>query len=76
MIATNTSSFPISRLSQSIDHPSRFIGIHFMNPVLKMHLVEIIPSAVTSTQTLDTAKEFIKTLNKAVVVSADQPGLS
>jgi 3-hydroxybutyryl-CoA dehydrogenase len=74
VIATNTSSFPISQLSQSIEHPARFIGIHFMNPALKMHLVEIIPSTVTSPQTLDTAKEFIKTLNKTIVVSADQPG--
>lgn len=74
IIATNTSSFPISQLSKSITHPERFIGIHFMNPVLKMDLVEIIPSTLTSLKTLDTAKEFIGSLGKTIVTSSDQPG--
>lgn len=74
LIATNTSSFPIADLSKSIPHPERFLGIHFMNPVLKMELVEIIPSHHTSPSTYDAARQFIHSLNKTIVTSADQPG--
>lgn len=74
IVATNTSSFPISQLSEHIIFPERFIGIHFMNPVLKMDLVEIIPSKYTSTTVLESAKDFVRKLKKTGVISADQPG--
>lgn len=74
IIATNTSSFPISDLAKSIANPERFIGIHFMNPVLKMDLVEIIPGMLTSKHTLATAQSLISAIKKTAVISADQPG--
>lgn len=74
IIATNTSSFPISDLSKSVANPERFIGIHFMNPVLKMELVEIIPSIFTNKHTLEITKTLITTIKKTAVISADQPG--
>lgn len=74
IIATNTSSFPILDLSTSVTHPERFLGIHFMNPVLKMELVEVIPSIHTGAQTLEVAQTFVGTLNKTMVTSEDQPG--
>lgn len=64
IIATNTSSFPISDLSKSVANPERFIGIHFMNPVLKMELVEIIPSIFTNKHTLEITKTLITTIKK------------
>lgn len=74
IIATNTSSFPISELAKYIANPKRFIGIHFMNPVLKMDLVEIIPSHLTDETTLTAAQTFIASIKKIAVVSKDQPG--
>ncbi|MDP3936100.1 MAG: 3-hydroxyacyl-CoA dehydrogenase family protein [Alphaproteobacteria bacterium] len=74
MIATNTSSFPISDLAKSVANPERFIGIHFMNPVLKMDLVEIIPGSLTNEHTLATGKTLITTIKKTAVISTDRPG--
>jgi 3-hydroxybutyryl-CoA dehydrogenase len=74
IIATNTSSFPISELATLITNPQRFIGIHFMNPVLKMDLVEIIPSHLTDEPTLAAAQTFIASIKKTAVVSKDQSG--
>jgi 3-hydroxybutyryl-CoA dehydrogenase len=74
LIATNTSSFPITELASSIVSPERFIGIHFMNPVLRMNLVELIPSKYTNNITIQKAKEFIDILQKTTIISADQPG--
>jgi 3-hydroxybutyryl-CoA dehydrogenase len=74
LIATNTSSFPISELAKTVANPERFIGIHFMNPVLKMDLVEIIPGALTNEHTLATAQSLITTIKKTAVISTDRPG--
>lgn len=74
IIATNTSSFPISELAKDISNPKRFIGLHFMNPVLKMDLVEIIPGQLTNEHTLTRAKTFVTSLQKIAVISNDQPG--
>jgi 3-hydroxybutyryl-CoA dehydrogenase len=74
IIGTNTSSFPISELAKYLKNPKRFIGVHFMNPVLKMDLVEIIPGHLTDEDTLCFMKTFVKALEKTAVVSADQPG--
>ncbi len=74
ILATNTSSFPISSLSEHVSHPERFIGLHFMNPVPIMKLVEVISGPKTSEDTLQKSLSFLKSLEKTVVRSEDQPG--
>src|ERR671920_2355774 len=59
MIATNTSSISITRLAASTDRPERFIGIHFMNPVPVMELVEIIRGIATDDKTFEATKQFV-----------------
>ena len=73
MIATNTSSISITRLAASTDRPERFIGIHFMNPVPVMQLVELIRGIATEDPTYESAKEFIGRLGKTATVSEDFP---
>jgi 3-hydroxybutyryl-CoA dehydrogenase len=73
MIATNTSSISITRLGAATDRPDRFIGIHFMNPVPVMQLVELIRGIATEDETYVSAKEFISKLKKTVTVSEDYP---
>ena len=73
MIATNTSSISITRLASSTDRPERFIGIHFMNPVPVMQLVELIRGIATEDPTYESAKAFIGKLGKTVSVSEDFP---
>ena len=75
IFATNTSSIPITDISAAIQHPQRFLGIHFFNPVHKMKLVEIIKSLATSDATVEKARQFILTLAKdPVVVNRDSAG--
>lgn len=74
IIATNTSSFSIAELAGFVSEPERFIGIHFMNPVLKMELVEVIPTQDTSSAIFNESKKFIERLQKHVVVSKDSAG--
>ena len=59
IVATNSSSISITRLAASTDRPEKFIGIHFMNPVPAMELVELIRGIATDDVTFDTAKEFV-----------------
>ena len=73
IIATNTSSISITRLASSTDRPERFIGIHFMNPVPLMELVELIRGIVTDDATFETSKAFISKLGKTIAVSEDFP---
>ncbi len=73
IIATNTSSISITRLASSTDRPERFIGIHFMNPVPLMELVELIRGIATDDATFETSKAFIDKLGKIVAVSEDFP---
>jgi 3-hydroxybutyryl-CoA dehydrogenase len=73
MLATNTSSISITRLASSTDRPERFIGIHFMNPVPVMQLVELIRGIATEDPTFESAKEFIAKLGKTVTVAEDFP---
>jgi 3-hydroxybutyryl-CoA dehydrogenase len=73
IIATNTSSISITRLASSTDRPERFIGIHFMNPVPRMELVELIRGIATDDATFETSKAFIITLGKTIAVSEDFP---
>src|SRR3954470_15289943 len=73
IVATNSSSISITRLAASTDRPERFIGIHFMNPVPAMELVELIRGIATDDSTFETAKEFVAKLGKQVAVSEDFP---
>ena len=73
IVASNTSSISITRLAASTDRPERFIGIHFMNPVPLMELVELIRGIATDDATFDAAKEFVTKLGKHVAVSEDFP---
>lgn len=73
VIATNTSSISITRLASTTDRASRFIGIHFMNPVPRMQLVELIRGIATDDETFAAARVYIETLGKTVTVSEDFP---
>jgi 3-hydroxybutyryl-CoA dehydrogenase len=73
MIATNTSSISITRLAAASDRPERFIGIHFMNPVPVMQLVELIRGIATEDPTFEAAKELIRKLGKTSTTAEDFP---
>jgi 3-hydroxybutyryl-CoA dehydrogenase len=73
ILATNTSSISITRLASSTDRPERFIGIHFMNPVPIMKLVELVRGIATDAPTFESAKEFAHKLDKTVTVAEDFP---
>ena len=74
MLASNTSSLSITRLASATDRPERFIGIHFMNPVPVMELVEVIRGIATDTETFEATKEFVARLGKTMTVAEDFPG--
>jgi 3-hydroxybutyryl-CoA dehydrogenase len=73
IIATNTSSISITRLAASTDRPEHFIGIHFMNPVPLMELVELIRGIATDDATFEACKAFIAKLHKTIAVAEDFP---
>ena len=73
IIASNTSSISITRLAASTDRPEQFIGIHFMNPVPVMQLVELIRGIATNDETFQRAKTFVTALQKTVTMSEDFP---
>ncbi|WFU05040.1 3-hydroxybutyryl-CoA dehydrogenase (plasmid) [Rhizobium sp. CB3171] len=73
ILTTNTSSLSITRLAKSTDRPDRFMGIHFMNPVPVMKLVELVRGMATSQQTYEAAKSFAAQLGKQVTTSEDSP---
>jgi 3-hydroxybutyryl-CoA dehydrogenase len=73
IVGTNTSSISITRLASSTDRPERFIGIHFMNPVPLMELVEVIRGIATSDTVFETTKAFVAKLGKKIAVSEDFP---
>ena len=74
ILATNTSSISITRLAAVTDRPEKFIGMHFMNPVPVMELVEMIRGIATGDETFGMAKEFVKKLDKTIAVAEDFPG--
>lgn len=73
LIGSNTSSISITRLAAATDRPERFIGIHFMNPVPRMELVEIIRGIATDDSTFEAAKDFVAKVGKQIAVSEDFP---
>lgn len=73
LLASNTSSISITRLASSTDRPERFIGLHFMNPVPLMNLVEIIRGIATDAPTYETAVNFARSLGKTTANAEDFP---
>jgi 3-hydroxybutyryl-CoA dehydrogenase len=73
ILGTNTSSISITRLASSTDRPERFIGIHFMNPVPVMELVELIRGIATADATFESTKTFVAKLGKTIAVAEDFP---
>ncbi|MEO0612038.1 MAG: 3-hydroxybutyryl-CoA dehydrogenase [Pseudomonadota bacterium] len=73
ILASNTSSISITGLASSSDRPEQFIGLHFMNPVPVMQLVEVIRGIATSRETFEAAKTVIERLGKTMAVSEDFP---
>jgi 3-hydroxybutyryl-CoA dehydrogenase len=73
LLSSNTSSISITRLASSTDRPEQFIGIHFMNPVPRMQLVELIRGIATADATFEAAKTFATRLGKTVTTSEDFP---
>jgi 3-hydroxybutyryl-CoA dehydrogenase len=73
ILASNTSSISITRLASVTDRPERFIGLHFMNPVPLMKLVEIIRGIATDAATFETASIFAKSLGKTTANAEDFP---
>lgn len=74
ILASNTSSIPITRLAQSSPDAARFIGLHFFNPVPIMGLIEIIRGLATSDATVDSVTQYGEMLGKQLVFSQDAPG--
>jgi 3-hydroxybutyryl-CoA dehydrogenase len=74
VLASNTSSISITELAAATSRPDRFIGMHFMNPVPVMKLVELIRGAATTDETFDTTRGLAKSLGKVPVEVNDSPG--
>ncbi len=74
ILASNTSTIPITKLAEGLQRPERFCGIHFFNPVRKMPLVEVIRGAKTSDETVATAVAYAKNIGKSPIVVNDGPG--
>jgi 3-hydroxybutyryl-CoA dehydrogenase len=73
IVGSNTSSISITRLAAVSGRPERFIGIHFMNPVPKMQLVEIIRGIATDDRTFEETRDFVTKLGKTITVAEDFP---
>src|ERR1700722_834337 len=73
MIATNTSSISVTRLAATTDRPERFIGLHFMNPVPLMQLVEVIRGIATDDTTFQVALEIVRRVGKTAAYAEDFP---
>lgn len=74
ILATNTSSIPVTQIAAGVPHPERVVGIHFFNPAHIMKLVEIISGAQTSPQVAQTCRTLIDSLGKTTVHAKDAPG--
>ena len=74
ILATNTSSIPITRLAQIVPDPALFIGVHFFNPAPVMALIEVIRGLATSDETVSVVEAYAERLGKHVVQAFDSPG--
>jgi 3-hydroxybutyryl-CoA dehydrogenase len=73
LLGTNTSSISVTRLASATNRPEKFMGVHFMNPVPVMPLVELIRGIATDDSTFTTMKEFVATLGKTIAIAEDFP---
>ena len=73
LLGTNTSSISVTRLASATNRPEKFMGVHFMNPVPVMPLVELIRGIATDDPTFTTMKEFVATLGKTIAIAEDFP---
>lgn len=73
MVASNTSSISITRLAAATDRPERFMGIHFMNPVPVMKLVELVRGIATEDETFEAARTYVQGMGKTITVAEDFP---
>ncbi len=73
LLGTNTSSISVTRLASATNRPEKFMGVHFMNPVPVMPLVELIRGIATDDATFTTMKEFVATLGKTIAIAEDFP---
>lgn len=76
VLATNTSSLSIDELAAAVEHPQRFLGLHFFNPVPSSQLVEVVRGAATSDAVVATAQEWVRALGKTPITVADSPGFA
>jgi 3-hydroxybutyryl-CoA dehydrogenase len=74
ILASNTSSIPIIQMATATKRPDKVLGMHFMNPVPVMRLIEYVRTLTTSDETLQTARDFGATLGKRIIVSKDRGG--
>lgn len=74
ILTSNTSSIPVTQIASVLKYPNRFAGLHFFNPANIMKLVEIIDGVNTSSETINTLKDFTKKLDKVSVLAKDSPG--
>lgn len=74
ILATNTSSIPVTQIAAKVPNPKRFLGIHFFNPAPIMKLVEIISGVETDTAIANQCKQLIEDMGKTCVMAADAPG--
>ncbi len=74
ILATNTSSLPVSAMAAHLRHPERVVGLHFFNPVAVMPLVEVVHAQRTDDRALATGFAFVKALKKSAVLVQDSPG--
>lgn len=74
LLASNTSTIPITRLAEALAHPERFCGIHFCNPVRHRRLVEVVRGRATCDAAVVTAMAYAKSLGKLPIVVRDSPG--
>lgn len=74
ILATNTSSIPVTRIARAVDHPERVVGMHFFNPAHIMKLVEVIAGAATEQTVVELTSAMAHKLGKVAVVAKDSPG--
>ncbi len=74
ILATNTSCLSIIDIAMATSRPDKVLGLHFMNPVPLMKLLEIVKTIATSDETLEICKEFGKSLGKTIIIAKDTPG--
>lgn len=76
LLASNTSSIPIAKLAEGLAHPSRFLGLHFFNPVPLMALLEIVVGPATAPAAVESARALAAALGKEPIVVKDSPGFA